>query len=283
MECDDEALIKNEFGAGASELSFDFPDPQTIRLGYTPGDQKEDQYAYVYPNDNTRRIVRKIGTALGLTWSIALEGDDVWTSTVSGDVYKLDGKTGKIIKQFKAPSAQPWGMAFDGSKLWVTDFAEKRTYALDPETGEELSSFNNPDQERGAKGLAWDGRNLYIMGWTTSIIYKVDQQGKVKERIKLKDIDGGGGLTYDGRYFWIPIGNRIGKFDRKGNLMGSIFAASEGTWDLAWEKADNKYGGYLWATQRTNENWYDDEKIFKLQILDDQIPIKTGAQMRLSV
>ena len=108
------------------------------------------------------------------------------------------------------------------------------------------------------------------MGWTTSLVYKVDRQGKLIDQFKMKDIDGGGGLTYDGHYFWIPVGNRIGKFDRGGKLVGSIYEASEGTWDLAWQKADNKYGGYLWASQRTNENWLDDEKIFKREILNDQ-------------
>ena len=162
-------------------------------------------------------------------------------------------------------------MTFDGQNLWITDFAEKRTYSVDPETGKELFSFKNPDQEHGAKGLAWAGQDLYLMGWTTSIIYKVDRQGKLIDQIKMKDIDGGGGLTYDGWYFWIPIGNRIGKFDRSGKLVGSIYEASEGTWDLAWEPSDNKYGGYLWASQRTNENWFDDEKIYKLEIVNDQL------------
>ena len=61
--------------------------------------------------------------------------------------------------------------------------------------------------------------------------------------------------------------NRI----KKEELIGRIYTASEGTWDLAWEPANNKYGGYLWATQRTNENWYDDEKIYKIEILDDTL------------
>ncbi|MBI2645297.1 right-handed parallel beta-helix repeat-containing protein [Candidatus Uhrbacteria bacterium] len=271
IRCADSVLIKNESGDGAQKILFDYPDGKIFDLGYTPGDRIKDMYQYIYPDDETRKVVKKIGTGLGLTWSLAMDGKNVWTATVSGDVYKLDGETGKILKQFKVTSPQPWGMTFDGQYLWITDFAEKRTYSMDPETGKEIFSFLNPDQERGAKGLAWDGKYLYIMGWITSIVYKIDRQGNLIDQWKMKDIDGGGGLTYDGTYFWIPVGNRIGKFDTNGKLVGVIYIASEGTWDLAWEKSENAYGGYLWATQRTNENWHDDEKIYKLEIIDDQI------------
>ncbi len=267
--CPDEAFLQNTSGTGAGEIAFGYADKKKYDLGYTPGDRPKDRYRYVYPDDTTRKIVKKIGTGLGLTWSIAVEGDDVWTSTVSGAIYKLDGSTGEILKQFTAPSSQPWGMAWDGEQLWITDFAEKRTYSLDPETGEETFSFNNPDQLRGAKGLTWDGQYLYIMGWTTNLVYKVDRSGTVISTFELVP-GAGGGLAWDGQNFWAPC-NGICKYSAKGKLLGKIYEASEGTWDLAWEPGDNAFGGYLWATQRTNENWYDDEKIFKLEILNDQI------------
>jgi len=74
----------------------------------------------------------------------------------------------------------------------------------------------------------------------------------------------GGGLAWDGEYFWAPGEGGIVKIDTQGNIVGSIYAASEGAWDLAWD------GKYLWAAQRTNENWQD-AKIFKMRILDDSL------------
>ncbi len=269
--CPDEAFVQNTPGAGAVAVNFGYSDHKKYDLGYTPGDHIKDRYQYVYPNDKTRKIINKIGTGLGLAWSVTLEGSDVWAATVSGDVYKLNGQTGEILKQFKAPSSQPWGMAWDGQQLWITDFAEKRTYSLDPDTGEETFSFNNPDQVAGAKGLTWDGAYLYIMGWTTNTICKVDRTGAVISTIKL-NAGGGGGLTWDGHNFWAPC-DGICKYSPTGKLLGKIYPASEGTWDLAWEPANNKYGGYLWASQRTNENWYDDAKIYKLEILNDQVAL----------
>jgi hypothetical protein len=91
------------------------------------------------------------------------------------------------------------------------------------------------------------------------LLYAIDPtNGNVDKEIMFA---GHSGLAYDGKYFWAPTGeNKIGKFNSSGDLVGWIYAASEGTWDLAWD------GYYLWATQRTNENWQD-PKIYKIEIL----------------
>lgn len=47
-------------------------------------------------------------------------------------------------------------------------------------------------------------------------------------------------------------------------FIGEIYAASEGTWYLSWD------GQYLWATQRTNENWQD-AKLYQIEIIDTTI------------
>ncbi len=271
--CGSGAFLENSEGTGIDEIEFGYPDAKEFDLGYTPGDGEKDKYQYVYPDDETRRIAKKIGAGLGLTWSIAMQEKDVWTATVGGDIYRLDAETGKVLRHFRAPSPQPWGMAFDGKSLWITDFAEKRTYSLDPETGKLLFSFGNPDQERGAKGLTWDGNYLYIMGWTTNKIHKVDPAGKQVSEIAL-DYGAGGGLAWDGESFWAPC-DGICRFSPEGKLIGKIYAASEGTWDLEWQPAENARHGFLWATQRTNENWQDG-KIFKLEILDDQMLLANG-------
>jgi len=92
----------------------------------------------------------------------------------------------------------------------------------------------------------------------------VDKSGNLLETIDVKGGNAGGGLTWDGQYFWAPGGKGICKINRQGEIVGGVYPASEGTWDLAWD------GQYLWATQRTNENWLD-AKVYQLEILDDSL------------
>lgn len=245
------------------QVDIGFTADQSHALGYIPGDQLLDKYLYVYPDDETRRVSRKIGQGMGLTWSVAFDGQYIWTATVQGMVYKLNPVTGQILKQFASPGPQPWGMTFDGEHLWIVDFAEKRISEIDPANGTELKTFPTPDPVGGCKGVAWDGTYLNIMGWTSPTIYRMDLQGNLAGTIQL-DRTAAGGIAWDGSHFWVPAG-KIFKFDTQGRAVGWIYPASEGTWDMAWN------GQYLWATQRTNENWLD-AKIFALEILNVNSP-----------
>ena len=129
-------------------------------------------------------------------------------------------------------------------------------------TGEIIYSFDSPNpQEGGCKGLAWDGTYLCVMGWVEPVIYKMTTSGDLVNTIRLQR-GGGGGLAWDGEAFWVPGGRGILRYNNQGEAIGCIYPASEGTWDLAWD------GTYLWAAQRTNENW-SDAKIYQLEILDD--------------
>jgi len=245
-------------GNGAGEINYDYPDNRPYELGYIPGDPEKDTYMYVYPDeDETRRVINKIGEGLGLTWSITWDGEYIWTAALWGDVYKLNPETGEIKAHWIFPGPQAWGMTYDGENLWINDFAEKKVYEMTT-SGNVLSSFESPDPEGGAKGITWDGEYLYLMGWTSPTIYKLDKSGNLIDMIEIEE--GRGGLTWDGNYFWAPGGRGICKINTDGRIVGGIYAASEGTWDLAWD------GQYLWATQRTNENWQD-AKLYQIEIL----------------
>jgi hypothetical protein len=252
-----------------ASIDIGFSPDNSNALGYIPGDPALDRYMYVYPDDETRRIMDKIGTGLGLTWSLAWDGQAIWTATLSGHVYELSPQTGEILDDFILAGSptwgtptQPWGMSFDDEGfMWLVDFAERKVFKIDPITHEIVFSFDTPyPTQGGCKGLAWDGKYLNVMGWVSPVIYQMTKTGTLANTINL-DHGGWGGLAWDGEHFWVP-GGRILKYDRLGHQVGWIYAASEGTWDMTWD------GSHLWASQRTNENWAD-AKIFKLEILED--------------
>lgn len=66
---------------GPTDINIGFQPDLSYALGYIPGDQSLDQYLYVYPDDETREIIAKIGQGLGLTWSV------VWVSIAFGQLF----------------------------------------------------------------------------------------------------------------------------------------------------------------------------------------------------
>jgi hypothetical protein len=242
-------------------------------IDYIPGDRRDDKYPYVYPErDETREVTRKIGGGIGLTWSLAWDGAALWTGNLAGELFRLDPRSGKVLRRLKAPGPQPWGMTHDGRLLWINDFARRRIYSVNPETGKVERQFPAPDPKGGCKGLTFDGTHLYALGWATHRIYRLSLDGKLLGSVAAphRDLGGGlrryvaGGLAWDGKAFWGPA-DRLFRFDRSGAVLGWIHSTSERVWDLAWD------GEQLWTTQRANENWDRFPRIFRVRPLKPQV------------
>jgi len=238
-------------------------------LPYIPGQRPQDRYRYIYPaQDATRAVRRKIGAGLGLTWSLTWDGEALWTANLDGMVFRLHPSSGEVLKRFKAPGPQPWGMAFDGELLWINDFARRKIHGVNPHTGAVVRRFNAPDPAGGCKGLTWDGAHLHALGWATHKLYTLGPTGEVLRAVPVpsRGLGGGvrihaaGGLTWDGQSFWAPA-DRVLRFDRSGKLLGWIHATSERVWDLTWD------GSHLWLSQRANENWNDIPRLFQVSVL----------------
>jgi len=241
-------------------------------LGYIPGDP-EDRYPYIYDNeDETRRVVKKIGENLMFGWSLAWDGEYLWrfTHAGSGDLIKVDPETEEIVAQFPNPGiVQDRGIAFDGQHLWISDFSVLKVFEVNPANGEVISSFDIPEMGSGSSGIAWGGEYLYLVDWLKrerpgAPLYKVDRQGNLIGTIELEK-EGGASITFDVENFWVsPSGSGIRKYNKQSRLVGEIYAAAFGGEAIAHD------GKYLWILHRTQELW-SDPKLYQIEILNDTI------------
>jgi hypothetical protein len=269
--CDGAEVVPARPGESpAAPLLLGLDEGEGVFLPYIPGDRARDPYPYVYPDsDETREVTAKVGAGLGLLWSVEWDSRSrtLFAANLDGQVYRLDPASGKVLARFAAPGPQPWGLALGDELLYVNDFARRRIYGLDPKTGAVRREFAAPDPAGGCKGLAFDGRHLYALGWATARLYELASDGRVLSSVRApsREIGGGvrltvsGGLTWDGEAFWAPS-DRLYRFDRTGKILGWIHSTSERVWDLAWD------GTGLWTTQRANENWADFPRLFRVKV-----------------
>jgi len=98
-------------------------------------------------------------------------------------IHKMDPVTGDTITpSIPSPHPQPWGLAWDGENLWVTDDGQDTpddgyVFKLDPNTGAVLDSFEAPGSS--PRGAAWDGQYLWVTGTGPKayLLYQIDVLG----------------------------------------------------------------------------------------------------------
>jgi hypothetical protein len=140
--------------------------------------------------------------------------------------------------------AEPLGIAYDGSALWVVDSTDLETYKLyrvDPQSGSVLKSFDAPTIAPDA--LAWDGSRLWLVDGAESKLLQIDpSNGKV-----LKTLDAPGtyptGIAHDGTALWVADADELKIFKVNpltGKVIDSFDAPGYFPQGLAWD------GKFLW-------------------------------------
>jgi hypothetical protein len=258
-----------DFGDGSVQIpKFEYQDIKNYDLGYIPGDP-QDKYPYIYSSeDETRKVIKKIGKGLGFGWSLLYAQDNLWRFTIGNpiDFIKIDPNTDTYVRYENTEIMNPRGLAYDGEYFWVNDFSLLKIFKfkLTSNSIQIIDSYDIPEKEiGGTSGLTSDGNFLYLLSRDGMKLYKLDKECKLAGEIILENGPAHNALVWADGYFWSAGGSKgIGKWTKDGKLVGGIYPPAGGTWALAWD------GKYLWTLQRTCEAW-DDPKIFQVEILDD--------------
>jgi outer membrane protein assembly factor BamB len=152
---------------------------------------------------------------------------------------------------FSSPDSAPYGLAWDGTNLWLAGYNTQKIYKLNPSTGAVISSFSSPDS--WPYGLAWDGTNLWLAGRSTQKIYKLNPStGAVISSFSSPD-SWPYGLAWDGTNLWLAGGNqqKIYKINPStGAIISSFSSPDSSPRGLAWD------GTNLWLAGANTQKIY---------------------------
>ncbi len=259
---------------------FGYRDIRNHELGYVPGDEG-DRYSYIYPDDDTRRTVKRMGEGLGFGWALVYADGYLWRFSIGSgmvgkgqDFMRIDPETEEVVRFGTEEIMNPRGLAYDGEFFYVNDFSLLKIFKFGLEENasggdfiEVADVFDIPEKELGGTmALDSDGNYLYLKNRDGSKLYRMDKEGNVISEIFFENPTAMQCLTFTGEYFWTCGGCEKGlcKFTADGRLAGEIYPPAKDTWALAFD------GKYLWSIQRTSETW-DDPKIYQIEILDDSV------------
>ena len=111
-------------------------------------------------------------------WGIEVVGNQIAvTGNYSPRIYFFNKKTFKLERIIKLSVSELEDLAFDGKRLWVSSFREKKgkIYAVDLKKGKIVGSFMLPKQYQCTviDGLAVQGKTIWITGKHCANIYQV--------------------------------------------------------------------------------------------------------------
>lgn len=257
----------NDFGNGSVAIPvLDFEDIRNYELGYIPGDP-EDQYLYVFPSqDETRRVVNRIGQGYGFGWAFEYANGYLW-KLGSGDLVRIDPLTGTNIT-FSIDTSKilgPRGLCFDGEYFWAQDHSLLKIvkFKVNATAVTIYDSFDIPENTTGARQtLATDGTYLYIPNRTGDKMFELFKNGTIHREIAMPGLDLVGPITWNGTHFWTGDGQNLFAFTKDGIVEGRVYDVARGISGITWD------GTYLWGLYKTCELW-NDAKMFQIEILND--------------
>lgn len=133
-------------------------------------------------------------------------------------------------------------------------------YKCSASSGSKIDSFKlqispNPSYNEEARGLCWDGSNLWISEWGTDSLYKIDtKNGKVIHKIKSPG-SGPQGLAYGAGALWHT--DEYQKTIFKINpLTGTIIKQLPIAESSGWFIGVAYYNGKLWLSNHINRKIY---------------------------
>jgi len=153
--------------------------------------------------------------------------------------------TGDVISSFPAPDGNAFGLAWDGTNLWVAGNATDAIYEVTT-AGAVVSSFAT-DPAAVMTGLTWDGASLWLADDAAGSLSELSTVGSI---LSVIPAPGGTprGLTWDGTNLWVAdktgSNQRIYEVTRAGTVVSSFAAPSDQSRGLTWD------GTYLWHVDK---------------------------------
>ena len=166
-----------------------------------------------------------------------LEGGQTLFGVMADSIVQIDLTTGQIVKSLHAPittTAGPTGLAFSGSRLYLTDaFANTLIYVLNPTDGTVITSYAAPSSN--TDGLAFVNGKLYATNYSLSVIYEMDpENGQVLRTITPTVTIGGGIDGGKGRFFASNFSTAVYELDINTGAVLNSFTPVSGIYGLGF-------------------------------------------------
>lgn len=130
---------------------------------------------------------------------------------------------GRVLATMKAPGPMPFGLAFDGESLWVSDRKERKIYRVGRDDGHVQFGIAFDGE---LTGTAWDGTHIWQAEQTSRTLSRINPEtGEIALAIKVDMPTGDvNGLCYEQGGIWCAL-SRLGQVRKIRETDGGFMRA----------------------------------------------------------
>lgn len=133
----------------------------------------------------------------GMPYGIAFDGSNIWVSNASNNKVSKIRTSDGTILGTFDVGPRPQLVEFDGENIWVANFDSNTVTKLRASDGELQGTFTVGNRPWG---LAFDGTNIWVACWASNLVYKLrPNDGQVLGTVS---VGSPLGLAFDGTNIW---------------------------------------------------------------------------------
>ena len=146
-------------------------------------------------------VLSSFGAPSSGSFGVAWDGTNLWVADDATALIYEVTRAGTVVSSFAAPCGFPKGVTFDGTNLWVGCDGTDLLYEMTT-TGTIVSTIPTPAGT--VRGVAWDGIHLWVADSGTDRVYELTTTGTVVSSFAtLAGVTDPRGLTFDGVHLWL--------------------------------------------------------------------------------
>ena len=153
------------------------------------------------------------------------------------------GASLRLVQSFAGPGESPYGIAWDGSHIWVS--ASATLFEMDPQGNLVNSISVGPVQ-----GIVWDGAAFWLYNWTIAHGTIANNSYTTIGSFKSPATVSGGGinddLAWDGQNLWLANQYKVFQLSTAGTVLSGTFSFAQNVAGLDWD------GAHFWITYSSN-------------------------------
>ncbi|MFC1672371.1 S8 family serine peptidase, partial [Planctomycetota bacterium] len=187
-------------------------------------------------------------TEAGNPYGAAFDGSVLWIARYSNMLYKVDPNSGSLLGTLDVSglTSAAWGLGWDGTNLWMTDYNGGKLFAVDRTNGSAIKTFDAPGSKQPTS-IAPGGGSLWVSDYTDRKFYEVDPaDGSVLGEIAHPTVQGTiYGVAYFNGGLWLSSYYGDGMVYKVSCADGSVMKSFQGPETSVLGTATDGDGG-LW-------------------------------------